>query len=76
MREIIGRAVVDQPFRDSLLKDPESALQGYNLSTEEKNSITAIKQLKFDTLEAELEKKLPEQMKIALFSGRCGSAID
>lgn len=36
MQKILDRALSDAAFRDRLAKDPESALAGYDLTTEER----------------------------------------
>ncbi len=36
VQNIIGRAVMDEAFRNLLFSDPDKALEGYDLSEEEK----------------------------------------
>ena len=46
---IIGKAIVDAAFRQALLADPEKALAGYDLTTEEK---AALRMLDSETLDS------------------------
>lgn len=36
---IVGRALLDRPFLEALLRQPEAALAGYDLSAEEQGQI-------------------------------------
>jgi hypothetical protein len=46
--QIIGRAVVDDAFRNLLFSNPDQALQGYDLTGDE---VEALKDLKQEDLE-------------------------
>ncbi len=51
VREVIGRAVLDHSFRQSLLTNPGQALQGYQLTGPEKQALQGITPQQFQALE-------------------------
>ena len=42
VEQIIGRAVLDEKFRQLLFSDPDKALAGYDLTPEERKGILAL----------------------------------
>ncbi len=58
VRTIIGRAVIDADYRELFFKDPDKALEGYELTSEETQSLKDIKREKFDEVSSELEERI------------------
>lgn len=46
--EIIRKAIDDQEFRSNLLSNPESALSGYDLTDEERETLSNLEEGFFD----------------------------
>ena len=39
IRELVGRAMVDEGFREALLRDPDAVLADFDLETEERAAV-------------------------------------
>ena len=50
VKQVIGRAVLDADFREVLFSNPETALEDYDLSEEERAGLKNIKREKFDDM--------------------------
>ena len=48
VKQVIDRAVGDVKFRNQLFRDPGSALQGYDLTDEERNLLNDLDEDNFD----------------------------
>ncbi|HEX6387167.1 MAG TPA: Franean1_4349 family RiPP [Anaerolineae bacterium] len=48
VKQVIDRAVGDAKFRQMLFRDPDSALQGYDLTDEERNLLSDVDEDNFD----------------------------
>jgi hypothetical protein len=55
---IIGRAVTDSKFRALLLTDPEKALEEYDLTEEEKESLQKIKKDDLEDFSGKLDDRI------------------
>lgn len=55
---LIGRAVTDSAFRQLLFTDPKKAMQGYELTEEEIESIKRIEQEQFEDIAGELDERI------------------
>lgn len=58
LQTIIGRAVMEPEYRDLLFSDPEAALEGYELSEEEKAALKGLELETFDEVASELEERI------------------
>ncbi len=56
--QIIGRAVVEPDFRELLFANPDNALNGYDLTTEEIAALKSISREQFDAAESELRDRM------------------
>lgn len=48
VKQVIDRAMGDAKYRETLFRDPGSALQGYDLSDEERNLLSDLDEDTFD----------------------------
>ena len=55
---VIGRAVTDPEYRELLFKNPDEALDGYELSNEEVESLKQFEREKFEENLPELEERI------------------
>ena len=55
---VIRTALVNQEFREQLFSDPEMALSSYDLSEEERKSLSTMQEEAFDSLASELEERI------------------
>jgi hypothetical protein len=67
---IIGKAVLDDEFREALFANPERALEGYDLTEEE---VAALKGIDAETMDA-LAGTLDERISKADFMGMISAA--
>ena len=58
VQTILGRAVTEPEYRDLLFSDPQAALEGYELSEEEKAALEGLEREKFDAVASELEERI------------------
>ena len=58
VEEVIGKAVVDAEFRSQLFSNPEAALSGYDLTEEERASLSALEADVFEAFAAEVEERI------------------
>jgi hypothetical protein len=58
INEVIRRALVDDEFRSQLFSDPEAALSGYDLTEEERASLSAMQEQAFDAFASEIEERI------------------
>jgi len=47
MEQVIGRAILDEDFRELLFSDPEKALAGFDLTDEERKKLMDLAQDEF-----------------------------
>ena len=76
VKEIIGKAVIDIEFRTLLDSDPDKALQGYELTGEERASLEGLKADKFDTVASELGERVSRASMLNIFDGLLGGLGD
>ena len=58
VRLIIGRAVLENEFRELLFADPDQALEGYDLTDKEIAGLKRINRDRFDELATGLEERI------------------
>jgi hypothetical protein len=58
VKEIIGKAVVDEEYRELLFNEPDKALEGYDLTEEERKALREVKRDKFNEAAIELQERL------------------
>ena len=58
VKDIIGKAVVEADYRKLLFSQPEKALEGYDLTEEERASLLALEEDAFDAFASELEERV------------------
>ena len=58
VKEILGRAVVDETFRTQLLEETDEALEGYDLTEEEREAFEHLSAEVFEGDAEELEERL------------------
>jgi hypothetical protein len=56
--EVIRKALVDEKFRSQLFSDPGAALSGYDLTEEERASLSALEEEAFDAFASEIEERV------------------
>jgi hypothetical protein len=56
--EVITKALVDADFRSQLLAEPEAALAGYDLTEEERASLSALEEDALDQFASEVEERV------------------
>jgi len=55
---VVGRAVVDQQYRERFYKNPMDAMAGYDLTGEEKQVLAGIDRRELDKLAADVNYRL------------------
>lgn len=55
---IIGKAVTDAEFRKQLFEDPDNALKGYDLTSEEIAALKAVEKEAIEKFAGELDKRI------------------
>lgn len=55
---VIRTALVNKEFRDQLFSDPDAALSGYDLSEEERKSLSSMQEEAFESFTSELEERI------------------
>lgn len=74
---IIGRAVTDPEYRELLIKDPDTALEGIDLTEEEALLIRGIGREDFTQLAGELEQRISRAgLSVQEFSNRLIDRMD
>ena len=58
VKQVIGRAVLDAEFRKMLFDDPDTALEDYDLTEEERAGLKNIEREKFDDMAGALEERM------------------
>lgn len=58
VRKVIGQAISDLEYRDLLFNQPDKALDGLDLTTEEVALIKGFKRDKFDAAATEMEERI------------------
>ena len=58
VKQIIARAVAEPAFRELLLSDPAKALEGYELTEEERAALGRLTPKEFDALGSDLEERV------------------
>ena len=76
VKEIIGKAVIDIEFRTLLDSDPDKALQGYELTGEERASLEGLKADKFDAVASELGDRVSRASAFGILTGLLGRGGD
>jgi hypothetical protein len=59
--QIIGRAVTDNEFRQLLFSNPEQALQGYDLTEDEKEALEDLKQEDLEDFSTKLDSRITKR---------------
>lgn len=54
VKQVIDRAMGDAKYRETLFRDPGSALQGYDLTDEERNLLSDLDEDNFDRFAGDL----------------------
>ena len=67
VQAIIGKAVLDSEFRQALFADPESALEGYDLSEQEVATLKGIDSETMESLAGTLDERISKA--VIAFSG-------
>jgi hypothetical protein len=57
-RKVVSRAVLEQDFRKQLFSDPDTALEGYDLTVEEKSVLCSIPAETIDNFANNLEERI------------------
>ena len=58
VKQIIGRAVTDTEFRGLLFSQPHKAVEGYDLTAQERTSLQGLTPQEFDSLAGTLEERI------------------
>ncbi|HUH95922.1 MAG TPA: Os1348 family NHLP clan protein [Anaerolineales bacterium] len=58
IRKVIGQAIGDTAYRDLLFTDPDSAIQGLDLTPEEVQFVKNFKRDKFEAATSEMEERI------------------
>ncbi len=58
VQTIIGRAILEPEFRSLLFAEPGKALEGYELTAEETQSLQSLDREKFDQAASEVEERI------------------
>jgi hypothetical protein len=58
VQTIIGRAIMEPEYRALLFSDPDKALEGYELTAEEAQSLKSMDKEKLDAVAGELEERV------------------
>ncbi len=58
VQTIIGRAIMEPEYRASLFKEPDKALEGYELTDEETQSLKNLDPEKFDQAATQVEERI------------------
>lgn len=56
--KVITKALLDDEFRSQLFSDPDEALSGYDLTEEERASLSALQEDAFDAFASEIEERI------------------
>jgi len=64
--EVITKALVDAEFRSQLFADPGAALSGYDLTEEERASLSALQEDAFGAFASEIEERVSKATPIML----------
>ena len=59
--QIIGRAVIDSEFRETLFSNPEQALEDYNLTDDEKESLKNLKREDLEDFSTKLDSRITKR---------------
>jgi hypothetical protein len=57
-RKVVSRAVLEEDFRRKLFSDPDAALQGYDLTDDEKSALRSIPAETIDNFANNLEERI------------------
>jgi hypothetical protein len=69
VQTIIGQAVVDREFRESLFADPDEVLAGYELTEEEMVALKAIDAETMESFAGALDERISKAFVVAGFGG-------
>jgi hypothetical protein len=58
IQTVIGRALVETEYRNLLVNDPAKALEGYDLTEEETQSLMNINKEQLDKMAVEMEERI------------------
>ncbi len=58
VKEVIGRAVSDEAYRDLLFSKPDEALAGFDLTADETSGLKSIKREEFDSAAGDLDQRI------------------
>ena len=73
VKQVIGRAVVDEEFRTLLFDKPGEALGGFELTDEERTRLQTITRDEFDKVTSEVEERVSRAGLVSSFSYLKGS---
>jgi hypothetical protein len=59
--QIIGRAAVDAKFRELLFSNPAPALQGYDLTDDERDALNNLKQEDLEDFSTKLDSRITKR---------------
>ena len=59
--QIIGRAAVDAEFRELLFSNPAQALQGYDLTDDERDALNNLKQDDLEDFSTKLDSRITKR---------------
>jgi len=59
--QIIGRAVTDADFRETLFSNPEQALEDYNLTDDEREALKNLKQEDLEDFSTKLDSRITKR---------------
>ncbi len=58
VKQIIGRAIAEEPFRELLFTNPDQALAGFDLTADEIGALKGLKREEFDAAAGDLEQRI------------------
>lgn len=65
LQAVVGTAIVDSSFRDSLLSDPSSVVGGFDLSPEELQALKSVQANSLQSLASQLEVWMARRSSVA-----------
>ncbi len=58
VKQIIERAIAEEPFRELLFSNPDQALAGFDLTADEIGALKGLKREEFDAAAGDLEQRI------------------
>ncbi len=62
VKQIIGRAITEEPFRELLFSNPDQALAGFDLTADEIGALKGLRREEFDAAAGDLEQRISKSM--------------